>query len=385
MVKNLHISFTNLKNSNKILKSALSLQHANLFNEIVIYGYLSNGLSREETISSNIKIKRVKIPQYTHLPHKLKKLMILLVFCMKTLSYSRKFKPDVINIHALELLPLGFIIKKIVRCKLVYDAHELETERVVMTKSIKWIAKIIERLLIGVADLVIVVSPMIENYYKSLYKNINIITVKNCSIYHNKYVSNFFREHFKIKSDTFIYIYSGALHRKRNIPRLIDFFNTQNNNKRVIVFMGDGPLNHEIQASPNYGKTIFWHPAVPLDMVTKIASSADIGIHLGEDICLSYQYCLPNKMFEYLMARIPQIATNLPQMREIIESNGIGKVVKNIDDQTLLKTMETIEKDIHLFDDKLEVAAHKLNWEPEGQIYAQSIGAISPVNIENFG
>lgn len=376
MSNNLHISFTNLKNSNKILKSALSLQHETVFRKIVIFGYLTDDLLEQEIISPDITIRRTKIPTTTHLPYLLKKFLALFVFYMKVLAYSRKFKPAVVNIHALELLPLGFIIKKMVRCKLVYDAHELETERVVMTKGIKWIANIIERLFIYATDLVVVVSPMIEDYYRSLYGKINIVTVKNCSVYHKKHNSNFFREHFKIDSDTYIYVYSGALHKKRNIPRLIDFFSKQNKSQRVIVFMGDGPLSHEIQASLNYGETIFWLPAVPLDMVTKIASSADIGIHLAEDVCLSYQYCLPNKMFEYLMARIPQITTNLPQMREFILGYSIGKIVNHIDDDTLLGTMSEIEKNIRLFDDKLENAAQKLNWRPEGQLYTQSLSAL---------
>ena len=376
MTNNLHISFTNLKNSNKILKSALCLQHETVFREIVIFGYLSDDLLEQEIISPDIKIRRVKIPTTTHLPYFLNKFIALFVFYMKVLAYSREFKPAVVNVHALELLPLGFTIKKKFRCKLVYDAHELETERVVMTKGIKWIANIIERLFIYATDLVVVVSPMIENYYRSLYPKINIVTVKNCSVYHEKHNSNFFREHFKINSDAYIYVYSGALHKKRNIPRLIDFFCKQNKRKRVIVFMGDGPLSHEIQASPNYGQTIFWHPAVSLDMVTKIASSADIGIHLAEDVCLSYQYCLPNKMFEYLMARIPQITTNLPQMREFILAYDIGKIVNHIDDDTLLCTMSEIESNIHLFDDKLESGAHKLNWEPEGRLYTQSLRAL---------
>lgn len=384
MASNLHISFTNLKNCNKILKSASSLNDANLFTKIVIFGYLNDSLPSQETLSPNIEIKRAQIPQFTLFPHNLNKIMSLLFFYIKVLDFSRKFKPSVINIHALELLPLGVIIKKIIKCKLVYDAHELETERVVMTSSVKWIAKITERLFIKATDLVIVVSPMIEKYYRSLYNKINIITVKNCSVFHERYYSNYLRKHFKIHYNAFIYIYSGALHKKRNIPRLIEFFNTQNKNNRVIVFMGDGPLSNEIQSSKNYGKTIFWHPAVPLDMVTKIASSADIGIHLGEDICLSYQYCLPNKMFEYLMARIPQISTNLPQMGKFIVSNHIGRVVNNIHNKTLIETMEKIEQDIDLFDDKLEIAAKKFNWKPQGELYSQSINVMMTAQPKKF-
>jgi len=57
-------------------------------------------------------------------------------------------------------------------------------------------------------------------------------------------------------------------------------------------------------------------------------SSADFGILFYENNCLNHDYCSPNKMFEYLMADILVIASNLYEMKRLVENNKIGIVAK---------------------------------------------------------
>lgn len=59
---------------------------------------------------------------------------------------------------------------------------------------------------------------------------------------------------------------------------------------------------------------IYSYPAVSPDYT----SSADFGILFYENNCLNHNYCSPNKMFEYLMAEIPVIASNLYEMKRLI-------------------------------------------------------------------
>ena len=61
---------------------------------------------------------------------------------------------------------------------------------------------------------------------------------------------------------------------------------------------------------------------VPSDQVTLYAASADLGIAPIENVCLSYYYCSPNKLFEYLLAGLPVIASDFPEMRHIIDKYG---------------------------------------------------------------
>ena len=60
------------------------------------------------------------------------------------------------------------------------------------------------------------------------------------------------------------------------------------------------------------------------------AASADVGLSLIEDICLSYYYCLPNKLFECLMAGLPVIVSNLPEMAAIVRDFRVGEIAYDL-------------------------------------------------------
>ncbi len=73
-----------------------------------------------------------------------------------------------------------------------------------------------------------------------------------------------------------------------------------------------------IAAGLNIDKQLAFFGPVPSDQVTLYAASADLGIAAIENVCLSYYYCSPNKLFEYLLAGVPVIASDLPELGGII-------------------------------------------------------------------
>ena len=87
----------------------------------------------------------------------------------------------------------------------------------------------------------------------------------------------------------------------RGIENLID-----NIKKNVVedynfVFMGYGPLEELLKKTSKEIKNIIYVPPVDPSELPIYTSSANFGIALIEDKCLSYRYCLPNKFFEYAM------------------------------------------------------------------------------------
>ena len=90
-------------------------------------------------------------------------------------------------------------------------------------------------------------------------------------------------------------------------------------------------------------KNIYFHKAVSPDVLLDYTSSADFGISTIEDSCLSYRYCLPNKMFEYLMAGIPVIVSNLYEMKRLVESNMVGTVAKENTSDVLKEAIKEAE------------------------------------------
>ena len=61
-------------------------------------------------------------------------------------------------------------------------------------------------------------------------------------------------------------------------------------------------------------------------------AQADLGISLEENLGLNYYYALPNKLFDYIQARIPVLVSDLPEMAAVVHSYGIGKVISKTSD-----------------------------------------------------
>ena len=63
---------------------------------------------------------------------------------------------------------------------------------------------------------------------------------------------------------------------------------------------------------------------VPQAELHNWTASADLGVLILEPINLSKRLALANKIFEYMAARVPILATNLPENRRILDSCKCG-------------------------------------------------------------
>ena len=106
--------------------------------------------------------------------------------------------------------------------------------------------------------------------------------------------------------------------------------------------------------------------AVPPGRLLEYTASCDFGISLIENSCLSYYYCLPNKVLEYLMCRKPVLVSDLKEMASLVESNGIGIVARNF---TISEVTEGIKKlkslDLHLIKRNINAIIDKYSWESQ--------------------
>jgi len=366
-VKNLQVTLTNVKNESRLFKESRSLKK-NLFSFIQIVGLWEKGLEKHSVLQKDILIDRIDLKS-RRLPKSLFfQLMKYLEFLFTILFKYKKY--DVITIHSLGLLPIGVLYKFIYKSKLVYDAHEYETETHNLKGIRKKLSKILEKFLIRYADKVICVSESIVNEYKKLYPFIEKpALVLNTPPYKKIEKKDLFREKFGIGKERTIFLYQGGLSKGRGIEILIDTFKSIEDDKAVIVFMGYGPLEEEVKKASKEYDNIYFHSAVSPDVLLDYTSSADFGILFYENNCLNHYYCSPNKMFEYLMAEIPVIVSNLYEMKRLVEKYKIGVVAKENSVKGLKKA---IKEALKLNKEKLKENIKKVkkiyNWEEQEKV-----------------
>ena len=341
---NLHITLHSFLNASRVLKETESLVQSGLVKKIIIVALYENGLQEYEKIGYHRTVWRVKL-ESRNMP----KLFIFQAlkyfeFCLRVFFFSKKNNVDIVNVHSLSLLPLGVWLKIRHRAKLVYDTHELETETNGLTGFRKSVLKIVERALIRFADLTIVVGGEIEKWYKNKYGINSIVKILNCPRYQVTERSQLLQDEFHIPVKKKIVLYQGGLSAGRGIELLLDAFENSNDDRYVIIFMGNGPLAMAVRIAEGRCERIKYKPAVSASEVLKYTSSADIGIAVIDNFCLNHQYCLPNKIFEYIMAQLPVIVSNLPEMSKIVNTFHIGAVIQRRDGESIYHALHEIEE-----------------------------------------
>jgi glycosyltransferase involved in cell wall biosynthesis len=127
-------------------------------------------------------------------------------------------------------------------------------------------------------------------------------------------------------------------------------------------------------------RVVFEGP-VPPAQVPAAAATAHVGLALIQPDYLSYELTLPNKLFEYLAAGVPVLSSDLPAMRDVVESYGAGRVVAPRDVTAIARALsEMVRPEAHEPLRRAAVAAgRELSWDRErarlDAVYATALGA----------
>ena len=146
--------------------------------------------------------------------------------------------------------------------------------------------------------------------------------------------------------------------------------------EKVLVVLGFGPLTAQVQAAAAACPQIYYHPAVEPTELDAYTRSADFGFCFYQGHSGNHQLTIGNKIFQYMMAGLPVLASNLAGLRYVL-SEGMGLIVDDFRNKaSLLKAIEAIaqwERQDYL--PKLEAAAKRFNWEAQEPVlldtYAQ--------------
>lgn len=331
MIKIASVVLNNFTNDSRVLKEGISLQNEGY--DITIVALHKEGLEEFEKVES-IPVHRVKLKTMNWSKNTVGSLAKYIEWSYHVIKKYRKY--DVMHCHDLNALHLGVISKLFNRnLKVIYDAHEYETEVNYLVGFKQKLARVTERFLIKYADAVITVSDAIADEYVRLYNIPKPYLVLNTPPFKEVEKKDIFRETFSIDKVQTIFLYQGNLSRGRGVEVVLETFKCLDNKNSVIVFMGYGELKNLILEYQKEHDNIYFHEAVNPNILLNYTSSADFGISMIEDICLSYRYCLPNKMFEYIMAGVPVIVSNLPEMKKLVEKYGVGVVAKENSQEAL--------------------------------------------------
>lgn len=325
-MKIINLVLNDFTNDSRVLKTSKTLQKMGHLVQVVAMH--NQGLLERENVDG-IPVHRIAMRSRAWSKKKIVQVLKLIEFIARFKSCYGK--EALVHCNDLNALLVGVICKAFHwKLQLVYDSHEYAINREPnQAKASIQLKYWLEKFLIQFPREVINVSESICNEYTKLYGIRKPHLVLNCPNYIAQTKCDLFREKFGIRQDQTIFLYQGGLSRGRGIELMLETFASLSNDSCVLVCMGYGPLAELIAQLACRNKNIFLHSAVAPEVLLTYTCSADFGILFYEDNCLNHRFCSPNKVFEYMMAGIPLLVSNLFEMRRLVEAEGVGVVAVN--------------------------------------------------------
>jgi glycosyltransferase involved in cell wall biosynthesis len=288
------------------------------------------------------------------------------------MAYRRALqeKANVYHFHDPELIPLGLVLKFQGK-RVIYDVHE-DLPRQILIKS--WINKSLRGLLIKVAeagewitariiDGVAVATPVIARRFP----NKKTVLIQNFPIIEEIMISDFLPYSKRPMEITYI----GGLSKERGIYEMImavSLIPETLNARLVLAGRYDEPnLKNELQKYHSLGKVVFcgWKNR---NEIARLLANMRVGLVILHPN-INYVQSQPVKLFEYMAAGLPVIASDFPLWREIIDGAKCGLLVDPFDVKGIAEAITWLLEHPHeaeLMGKRGQEAVYqKFNWNTE--------------------
>ncbi|MDD1767596.1 MAG: glycosyltransferase family 4 protein [Methanomassiliicoccales archaeon] len=240
------------------------------------------------------------------------------IFLTLSVVHSLRASCDAVHAHDLDTLVQGFIVSRIKRIPLVYDAHE-HFSKMVESDVSSFLARLldsIEKRLVPRASLVIAANDMIGEYL-SRYSRSEVVVVMNCID-----VENVHRAPPTRRDGEIVLFYGGSLEPLRYLDEMIIAVKSIKNCRLRIA--GTGRLEELVKRESKIDRRIEFLGYVPHDDLLKEMASSDAVLCLLDPSNENNRIGTPNRLFESMAIGVPVMTTNGTFSGRITQETGCG-------------------------------------------------------------
>ena len=254
------------------------------------------------------------------------------VFWHRATSLAAGTRADVYHAHDLDTLWPSARAAARRGSRLVYDSHELFAEQssLVHRPGIRGFWRWLERRLIRRVDRVLTVSSAIaENLEQTYGLERPPVLVRNLPPFREPVAGDSLRRALGLVGDTDpLVLYQGGFLTENGLADQITAMSRIEVGR--LVLLGSGPMEEALRrqvAALGLHDRVRFLPRLPFPQLHALTCGADLGLCVIKPTGNSFLWSMPNKLFEYLMAGLPVLAGDTPEIRRVIEDTGAGALV----------------------------------------------------------
>jgi len=292
-----------------------------------------------------------------------------------------RVKADLYHAHDLNTLLMAYAASRLRRTPLIYDSHEVETGRA--GQRLRWWAAFLERALIHRADRVICTNQTRADYTQQRYGLPPPTILRNLPAYVAPAPSTLLHARLGLPPDRKVVLYQGGVQPERGLEQLLEAASEIAGG--VVVILGSGRLKPALQQRvQQLGLTekVRFHDAVLVGELPAWTACAYLGLQILQNTCFNHYSSLSNKLLEYLMAGVPVIASDLPEMRRVLEDTGAGLIVDTSDPHQIAAACNQLLADPaqrEAMSGRAKASRSRYSWEREEQVLVELYaGLFSP-------
>jgi hypothetical protein len=276
---------------------------------------------------------------------------------------TREF--DLIISHDLVLLPLAFQVKA-KHTKIILDAREYYPRN--FDDDLYWrltkkpVNEYLCNRYLEKCDKVLTVSPGLVDEYKREF-NIDAELLMSLPHPHSLIPST-------QKLGSIRMIHHGNANPSRKTELMIEMMDyvDERFTLDLMLVVTDVTYWNKIVAMAEARKNVRVIPPVPMQDIVETINHYDVGLYLAPPGNFNIKFMLPNKLFEFIQARLAVAIGPSIEMRKIVEQYQCGIVSQEFSPQSLAKELNqlTVEK-LDFFKQNAHQAALKLNADINGK------------------
>lgn len=171
-------------------------------------------------------------------------------------------------------------------------------------------------------------------------------------------------------------VHSAAPSPARRIEVMIEAVRDTSANVTLDLYLTGGHSNYlrGLRELADGIDNVTIHAAVPNAQLIDVLTQYDIGVHLLPPINFNHRWALPNKLFDYVQARLGIVIGPSPEMARVVEKYELGAVANDFSAGSLSQVFDELDSErVNQWKQASHRAARELSAESQLETFEQVI------------